>query len=49
LARKAILAIAHTLVKIAYQVLRSGKPYRDLGADFYARRESPLEDDDIDR
>jgi len=39
--KKAILAIAHTLLKIAYQVLKSGKPYEDLGADYYARRESP--------
>jgi hypothetical protein len=39
--KKAILAIAHTLLKIAYQVLRSGRPYEDLGADFYARRDSP--------
>ena len=39
--KKAILAIAHTLLKIAYQVLKSGTPYTDLGADFYTRRESP--------
>jgi transposase len=39
--KKAITAIAHTLLKIAYQVLRSGNPYQDLGADFYTRRESP--------
>ena len=39
--KKAITAIAHTLVKIAYQVLNSGVPYQDLGADFYTRRESP--------
>ncbi len=39
--KKAITAIAHTLLKIAYQVLRSGQPYQDLGADFYTRRESP--------
>jgi transposase len=38
--KKAILAIAHTLLKIAYQVLKSGKPYEDLGADFYLKRES---------
>ena len=38
---KAITAIAHTLLKIAYQVLKSGTPYQDLGADFYTRRESP--------
>ena len=39
--KKAITAIAHTLLKIAYQVLKSGTPYTDLGADFYTRRESP--------
>ena len=36
----AITAIAHTLLKIAYQVLKTGTPYQDLGADFYTRRES---------
>jgi transposase len=41
--KKAITAIAHTLLKIAYQVLRSGTPYQDLGADFYTRRESPAQ------
>ena len=39
--KKAILAIAHTLLKIACQVLRTGTPYQDLGADFCTRRESP--------
>jgi transposase len=39
--KKAITAIAHTLLKIAYQVLKSGTPYQDLGTDFYTRRESP--------
>jgi transposase len=39
--KKAITAIAHTLLKIAYQVLKSGQPYQDLGADFYTQRESP--------
>ena len=39
--KKAILAIAHTLLKIAYRVLSTGIAYHDLGADFYARRESP--------
>ena len=39
--KKAITAIAHTLLKIAYQVLKSGQPYQDLGADFCTRRESP--------
>ena len=39
--KKAITAIAHTLLKIAYQVLKSGQPYTDPGADFCTRRESP--------
>jgi transposase len=39
--KKAITAIAHTLLKIAYQVLKTGTPYTDLGADFYTSRESP--------
>ena len=41
--KKAITAIAHTLLKIAYQILKSGTPYQDLGADFYTRRESPAQ------
>ena len=39
--KKAIVAIAHTLLKIAYKVPKSGKLYQDPGADFYAKRESP--------
>ena len=39
--KKAIVAIAHTLLKIACSVLKTGTPYQDLGADFYTRRESP--------
>src|SRR5215472_16729172 len=39
--KRAIIAIAHTLLKIAYQVLKTGVPHHDLGADFYASRESP--------
>ena len=39
--KKAIVAIAHTLLKIAYSVLKSGTPYQEPGEDFYARRESP--------
>jgi transposase len=38
--KRAIIAIAHALLKIAYQVLKSGKPYQDLGAGFYTSRES---------
>jgi transposase len=39
--KRAIMAIAHTLLKIAYQVLKTGEPYQDLGAGFYDSRESP--------
>ena len=39
--KRAITAIAHTLLKIAYSVLKTGKPYADLGANFCTRRESP--------
>ena len=41
--KKAITAIAHTLLKIAYQVLKTGTPYQEQGADFYTRRESPAQ------
>ena len=39
--KRAITAIAHTLLKLAYAVLKTGKPYEDLGDDFYSRREDP--------
>ena len=39
--KRAIMAIAHTLLKIAYQVLKTGTPYTDLGAGFCASRETP--------
>jgi transposase len=39
--KKAIVAIAHTLLKIAYQVLKTGTGYQDLGEDSCTRRESP--------
>jgi transposase len=39
--KRAIIAIAHALLKIAYQVLKTGKPYTDLGAGFYDSRETP--------
>jgi hypothetical protein len=41
--KKAITAVAHTLLKIAYQVLKTGTPYQEPGADFYTRRESPAQ------
>jgi transposase len=41
--KKAITAIAHTLLKIAYRVLQAGTPYQEPGADFRTRRESPAQ------
>jgi transposase len=38
--KRAIIAIAHTLLKIAYQVLKTGTPYQDLGAGYYTRHET---------
>ena len=38
--KRAIIAIAHTLLKIAYAILKTGTPYREPGADFYTRRDS---------
>ena len=35
------MAIAHTLLKIAYTVLKTGTGYQEPGADFCTRRESP--------
>ena len=39
--KKAIIAIAHTLMVIIWNVLASDSPYTDLGADFYDRRNDP--------
>ena len=39
--KKAITVIAHTLLKIACQVLKSGVPDTEPGADFCTRPESP--------
>jgi transposase len=39
--KKAIMAVAHTLLKIAYSVLKTGQPYQDLGEGYYASRQTP--------
>jgi transposase len=39
--KKAIIAIAHTLIVIIWNVLAEDSPYTDLGADFYDRRNDP--------
>ena len=33
--KRAIIAVAHTLLQIAYYILRDGKCYRELGADYF--------------
>lgn len=36
--KRAVMAVAHTLLVIAYHILRDGKPYQELGADFHDKR-----------
>jgi len=38
--KRAILAVAHSLLRIIYAVLKSGTPYEDLGADWFDRQNS---------
>jgi hypothetical protein len=37
--KKAAVAVAHTLLCIAWAVIRSGADYIDAGADYYERRD----------
>lgn len=39
--KKAIFAIAHTLIVIIWNVLATDSAYTDLGADFYVHRNDP--------
>jgi hypothetical protein len=39
--KKAIVAIAHTLIVIIWNVLATDTPYSDLGPDYYDRRADP--------
>ncbi len=34
---KTIVAVAHTILVIAYHLLKDGRPYQDLGADYFDR------------
>jgi transposase len=36
--KKAIVAVAHAMLRAAYHILATGTPYRELGADYYERR-----------
>ncbi|MDB5313831.1 MAG: family transposase [Gemmataceae bacterium] len=33
------MAVGHTLLVMRYQVLKTGQPYRELGADYFARKD----------
>lgn len=39
--KKAIVAVAHSILVIAYHVLKDDQPYHDLGGDFFLRRQRP--------
>jgi transposase len=39
--KKALIAVAHSLIRVIYHILKSGKRYVDLGADYFDRR-NPL-------
>jgi transposase len=36
--KRAVVALAHTLLRIAYHVLANGTSYREIGGDYYDRR-----------
>ena len=37
--KKATVAVGHQMLEIAYYLLRDGKTYQELGADYFARRD----------
>ncbi len=37
---KAVVAVMHSVLVIAYHVLKTGPPYAELGADYFERREA---------
>ncbi len=39
--KKAIIAVAHKLIVIIWHVLATGRPYQDLGADYFTTRMDP--------
>jgi transposase len=42
--KRAIVAIAHTLAVIIWHMLATGRPYTDLGPDFYTTRSDPAKE-----
>jgi transposase len=39
--KKAAVAVAHSILVIAYHVIDTGKPYQNLGGDYFAKRVDP--------
>jgi transposase len=39
--KKALVAVAHSILVIVYHILRDGTTYRDLGQDYFDRRDTP--------
>ena len=37
--KRAIVAVAHKLLRIAYHVIKNNAPYHELGADFFDKRD----------
>ena len=42
--KRAVVAIAHTLAVVIWHILATGKPYTDLGPDFYTTRTDPAKE-----
>ena len=42
--KRAVVAIAHTLAVVIWHMLATGKPYTDLGPDFYTTRTDPAKE-----
>jgi len=38
---KAIMVVAHALIVTFWHVLATGKPYADLGTDYFTRQQDP--------
>jgi hypothetical protein len=38
--KKAVVAVAHQILEIAYFVVHDGVTYHELGADYFARRDA---------
>ncbi len=44
--KKASIAVAHKLIVIIWHVLATGRPYEDLGPDYFTKRIDPAKERD---